>query len=381
MSPPNASWRWYSALAAGLVVLTLWLGARPALAHEVLPTIADFSVTDSRLELVMRLDVEALMAGLDLSAAPTAADPPEMAAYTALQSLPAPQIADRFAEFWPAMAGKILLMVDGARLKPSLRSLAPPGSELPGLARTFVLTVDFALPAEAKVVEIGWAATFGPLVLRQNGVDAPYDGYLEPGVVSPPIALSGGRSASGFETFVQYVPIGFDHIVPKGLDHILFVLGLFLYSPRLRPLFAQISAFTLAHTLTLAAAAANFITVPTAFVEPAIAASIIYVAVENLSGTQNSALRLPLIFAFGLLHGLGFASVLQEFGLPEGRFLPALIGFNLGVEIGQFAVIGAAFFLIGIWFSRHHLYRAFVVIPGSSIIGLVGAVWFVQRMT
>jgi hydrogenase/urease accessory protein HupE len=191
----------------------------------------------------------------------------------------------------------------------------------------------------------------------------------------------GGGAKGPWLTFADYIPIGFEHIVPKGLDHILFVLGLFLFDTRLRQLSLQISAFTAAHTVTLAAAATNVISIPSALVEPAIAISIIYIAVENILAKGASPLRLPVVFLFGLLHGLGFASVLAEFGLPERNFLPALLGFNLGVEIGQLTVVAAAFGLIGLWFNRHRLYRTLVVIPGSAFIGLAGTVWLVQRVT
>ena len=87
-----------------------------------------------------------------------------------------------------------------------------------------------------------------------------------------------------------------------------------------------------------------------------------------------------LIFAFGLLHGLGFASVLGEFGLPVNQFIPALVGFNVGVELGQLTVVAIAFFAVGIWFRKHPRYRQWIAIPASVIIALVGAWWFIERV-
>ena len=127
--------------------------------------------------------------------------------------------------------------------------------------------------------EVGKDALF---VLRQNGVDEPYDGYLEAGALSDPISLGGGDRLSPAQAFLAYIPIGFDHIVPKGLDHILFVLGLFFLSTRLRPLLWQVSAFTVAHTVTLGLGALGYVTLPPAIVEPVIAASIVFVAIENI---------------------------------------------------------------------------------------------------
>lgn len=369
-------------LATLLLTFSLFvmLHPRSALAHEILPTIADFSVSGDRLELIMSLDIEAIMAGMDLSSPTSEPGTGETSAYESLRASTTAATVATFSEFWPAMSTRIDVSADGIALQPSLRSLIPPEDAKPGLARMFRLSMTFDLPPGADAVSIGWNAAFGPLVLRQNGVTDPYDGYIEPGAVSPPILLAGGGASDGWATFLSYIPIGFDHIVPKGLDHILFILGLCLFNVRLRPLLLQVSAFTLAHTVTLAAASAEMISIPSAIVEPAIAASIIYIAVENVLAKGTSPLRLPVVFLFGLLHGLGFASVLAEFGLPNEDFVAALLGFNLGVEFGQLAVVAAAFLTVGAWFNRHRLYRAVVVIPGSTLIGVVGAIWLVERV-
>jgi len=229
-------------------------------------------------------------------------------------------------------------------------------------------------------VQVGWAAPLGTLVLRQQGVEEPYDGYLDAGTISPPIQLEGGGQASPWQAFVAYIPIGFEHIVPLGLDHILFVLGLFFLAARLRPLLWQVTAFTLAHTVTLALGALGYVDVPGAVVEPIIAASIVYVAVENILTDGLSRWRPLVVFGFGLLHGLGFASVLEEFGVPERNFVPALLGFNVGVELGQLAVILAAFLVVGFWFRDKPWYRPVLAIPASGAIGLMGAWWFIERV-
>jgi hypothetical protein len=114
-------------------------------------------------------------------------------------------------------------------------------------------------------------------------------------------------------------------------------------------------------------------------VEPLIAASIAFVAIENVLNDRLSRWRPFVIFGFGLLHGLGFASVLADFGLPEDQFIPALIGFNVGVELGQLAVIAMAFLAVGVWFGAKPWYRARIAIPASVAIGLVGAFWVVER--
>ena len=175
-----------------------------------------------------------------------------------------------------------------------------------------------------------------------------------------------------------YVRLGFEHILPGGLDHILFVLALFLASTRLKPLLIQVSVFTLAHTITLGLAATGWITAPAAVVEPLIAASIAFVAFENLVAKDMTPWRPLLVFGFGLFHGLGFASALLDLGMPDDQFLTALVGFNIGVELGQLTVILAAWVLLHRWFARPW-YRRWVVLPASFLIALAGSWWAIQR--
>jgi hypothetical protein len=182
------------------------------------------------------------------------------------------------------------------------------------------------------------------------------------------------RSTAGL-----YIKLGFEHILPKGLDHILFVLALFLASTRLKPLLIQVSVFTLAHTLTLGLAAAGLVRAPGAIIEPLIAVSIVYVAVENLFARNMTPWRPLVVFGFGLFHGLGFASVLLDLGLPENQFLTALVSFNVGVELGQLTVILATWFLLHGAFARSG-YRSHVVLPASALIALAGTWWAVQRI-
>ena len=177
----------------------------------------------------------------------------------------------------------------------------------------------------------------------------------------------------------EYIYQGFVHIIPQGLDHILFVLALFLLATKTSTLLWQVSAFTLAHTITLALGIFGVINLPSSIVEPLIALSIAYVAVEIIYHQKLTKWRLPIIFAFGLLHGLGFASVLVEFGLPKNEYVSSLISFNVGVEFGQITVILLAL-LTTRWFSKKPWYRQYVVIPVSALISVVAMYWFIERI-
>ncbi|MDJ0940662.1 MAG: HupE/UreJ family protein [Woeseiaceae bacterium] len=201
-----------------------------------------------------------------------------------------------------------------------------------------------------------------------------------------PILDEEGNVRGFWSTATLYVGIGIDHILPAGLDHILFVLALFLTSTRLRPLVIQISAFTVAHTATLGLAAAGVISPPAGIVEPLIAATIAFVAIENVWVKDMPTWRPLVVFAFGLVHGLGFAGFFGELGLPPGQFWSALIGFNVGVEIGQLSVVLLAFVLARGLRSRMQPatreadYRRFVVVPISLAIGAIGAYWTLSRI-
>jgi hydrogenase/urease accessory protein HupE len=179
--------------------------------------------------------------------------------------------------------------------------------------------------------------------------------------------------------FLRFIRIGFAHILPLGFDHVLFVLGLFFFATRLRPLLAQITAFTAAHSLTLGLALLGAIALPPRIVEPLIALSIAVVGLENIFARRMRVSRWLIVFAFGLVHGLGFAGALREFGLPPGSFWSTLLGFNLGVELGQLAVVTAAYAAVG-WFWGRPWYFRKVAVPASVAISFVALFWFFQRI-
>ena len=336
---------WFLRVLSSVVLACLTL-ASPLRAHEVLPSITDMTQDGSTLVFDMRLNIESFLAGIDQAAVADTDAAAQAATYDELHALPPAELDARFRDFWPQMADNITVRTGEAVPPLTLTSVTVPETVDPEVARLSGIQFTAPLPAGADAVQVGWIRPYGSLVIRQMGVDDPYDGFLEAGAMSDPIALSGGNAKGGLATFLSYIPTGFDHIVPLGVDHILFVLGLFFLSTHLRPLIWQVSAFTLAHTITLALAALGYVAVPASIVEPLIALSIAYVAVENIFLRTLSPWRPFIIFGFGLLHGLGFASVLAQFGLPEQNFVPALIGFNIGVEIGQLCVIAVAYLCV-----------------------------------
>jgi hypothetical protein len=185
---------------------------------------------------------------------------------------------------------------------------------------------------------------------------------------------------SGTDAAWVYIKLGYQHILPLGLDHILFILSLFMLSPKLKPLLWQATSFTVAHSITLGLAMYHVITPPAKIVEPLIALSILYVSLENIFSPSLKASRIGIVFLFGLVHGMGFAGALGNLGLPQDAYLLSLVMFNIGVELGQLTIILSAYFLIGKCFGNKSYYRRFVVIPVSAIIAVVSAIWTVQRI-
>ncbi len=183
------------------------------------------------------------------------------------------------------------------------------------------------------------------------------------------------------DTAIVYLLLGYKHILPLGFDHILFILSLFLLSPKLKPVLWQATAFTIAHSVTLGLAMYHIITPPAKIIEPLIALSIMYVALENIFSPRLKTSRIAVVFLFGLVHGLGFASALAEMGLPQNAYLLSLVMFNVGVELGQLTVILLAFFVLAKWFGNKPFYRKTIVIPISVMIAIIAAVWTVQRLT
>lgn len=223
-----------------------------------------------------------------------------------------------------AFLSRVDLRFDGVRATPSLHQDGG----------TIRLTGVLPAGAQTFTWKYGWTFTSYGLTVGPNSV------WLDGGETSAPIAVA-APAPGRWRVAGQYLVLGFTHILPLGWDHMLFILGLFLASSSVRSLLAQATVFTVAHSITLGLAMFNVFRLPPEIVEPAIWISIVYIFFERRAAAKR---RLALVFAFGLLHGMGFASVLTELGLPRAEFVTALAGFNLGVEAAQLAVIGICYF-------------------------------------
>ncbi|MFN0165511.1 MAG: HupE/UreJ family protein [Bryobacteraceae bacterium] len=276
---------------------------------------------------------------------------------------------------------RVNVRFDGAEVRPDVTySVTPAAGRASVPPATIHLTGQ--IPEGARQLSWRYAWTFATYALTVKNGEAAVTEWLEGGQTSRPISVSAppagpeGRLAA----IARYLKLGFTHIVPEGLDHMLFVLGIYLLSRRARDVLWQVSAFTVAHSITLGLSMYGLVSISPGIVEPVIAISIAYVAVENIFLSELKAWRVALVFAFGLLHGLGFAGALKDLALPPSEFLTALVTFNVGVEAGQLAVIAAAFLLFGWQFSHQLWYRRRIVVPVSSMIACLAVYWMVDRL-
>jgi hydrogenase/urease accessory protein HupE len=185
-------------------------------------------------------------------------------------------------------------------------------------------------------------------------------------------------------TMQRYLVTGIEHIF-LGYDHIAFLIAVVLWARRLVPVIKIVTAFTVAHSITLSLAALNIVVIPSRIVEPAIAASIVFVALENFV-SRDIDRRWRVTFAFGLIHGFGFASALQDVGLPSNAVVPALAAFNIGVEIGQIAIVSIVLPVLGVVdrllaVDRAKPVRSTGLVYAVSLgISLLGGYWFLSRV-
>ncbi len=372
--------RFITALATVFMAISFMSGKSQA--HEIRPAIVTLTINaDRQFEVVISTNLEVLIAGVGAKVKNTNSSP-KADQYNNLRALSADELRAKFQAFAPGWRKGIAVTFGAKRARLNLSSLDIPGVGDVELARISKVHLKGVVPRGAQTVAWVYDGKYGSSVLRviRPGQPKPVTAWLKDGAPSAAIPLSGLIEKSTASLLYDYVAIGFVHIVPRGIDHILFVLGLYLLSAQLRPLLTQVTAFTLAHSITLALGVYGVVEISPKIVEPLIALSIVYVAVENVVLARLSPWRPFVIFAFGLLHGLGFAGVLREIGLPRADFVTGLVGFNLGVEFGQLAVITAAFLATGLWFRNREWYHARIVVPGSLAIAAVGLYWSVERL-
>ena len=372
-----------------LMLLLLCLARVPdAVADIVKPALVEISInTSGTYHIEVRASIEALLTGINArykntTEAPTANE------YDRLRVLQADELMEAFEPFRETFAGEIRLSFDDESVPLTVTSVEIPEPGYTKVPRTSVITLEGSIARTVTNVSWYYPERFGDNAVRVRQVDETNEKWhwsdwqwLRDDKPSDPFSLTEVFTRQSITSVIAtYMVAGFEHILPKGTDHILFILGIFLLSTRMRPLLWQVTMFTVAHTITLGLSTAGILDLPDNIVEPLIALSIAYIGFENVFASTLHASRLFIVFGFGLLHGMGFASVLADFGMPDDAFMTALISFNIGVEIGQLAVIALAYLAVGLWFSRKPWYRSLIIIPASLAIAMIGLYWTWDRV-
>ena len=298
-------------------------------------------------------------------------------------SLPAEGLGDAtrdLRELAAAVARHVTIEADGAACSGVPAETRPPSAGRASIE--VVVLYACAAPIRNLSIRDGIDALLG--VDHHTIADIQWPGgarqvIFEKGQRQASIAITGERRAErrAAGQFVFYLGLGVEHII-GGIDHLLFLLALLALATSLWQTVKIVTAFTVAHSITLSLAALGLVDVPSSIVEPLIAASIVWVAVENLVAPAGAGRRWLIAGLFGLVHGLGFASALVELGLSRDALVRALVGFNIGVELGQLAFVAVVMPPL-VWASRPgRLPRLPQIL--SVIVALVGAVWLVERL-
>lgn len=364
--------QWLVGPALCAVVVALLCGATVR-AHEIGTTRVSVLFQEGRTyDVEIVTDAAALVEKLEASAGGSS---PAETRSARLQSL--------LTSFDEKFRNRVKLAFDASDVRPAIAYSVSPGIDAASAA-VATIRLTGQIPPDARHFTWTYAWTFATyaLTVRTAASENAATEWLEGGQTSALFALtSPAPPVDRLGTARRYLTLGFTHIVPNGLDHMLFVLGIYLLSGRARSVLWQVSAFTVAHSITLGLSMYGVVAVSPRIVEPLIALSIAYVAIENIFLSELKAWRVALVFAFGLLHGMGFAGALKELGLPRSEFVTALLTFNVGVEAGQLAVIGAAFMLVGWHCANRAWYRSRIVVPMSTLIGCTAVYWTIQRLS
>lgn len=368
---------------SSLVIFLVLFFSTSIQAHRLRPAVVNgiFDLQAGTYHFEIKANMEAILAEIGPEHQNTN-DSPNAPLYNELRKLEPEEFEKRIRAFESKFIQGVQLLFGDSRSQPSITHVQIPTVGDIEKSRVTTVTLGGSIPKRASSFIWSYSAQYGNNVLKLSvkGKEIVTSAWLKKGERSKNYDLGVfHEEKTVIEIAIEYTMLGFSHIVPLGLDHMLFVLGIFFLNNKIGPVLWQVTSFTLAHSVTLALSTLGILEVPSSIVEPLIAVSIAWVGIENVFTTKLSIWRVAVVFAFGLLHGLGFAGVLGEIGLPADEFITALITFNVGVEFGQLSVILVAFLAVTVWFGKKPWYRARIVIPASLSIAVVGIYWAVER--
>lgn len=354
-------------------------------ADVVKPALVEISIFENKtVEIEINLSLEAAMTGIGTQYKNTT-DAPTSAQYDELRSLEPNVLREHFQDFEAEFLNSFWLGVNG-----QMQTLILTDAKLDIVGykkrpRKTILTYQAQLSEWPKTLSWQYDKVYGDSALRwqvykKDEYNWSQWQWLRNGKPSGVIDINNPEPLNTAQRFYQFIGIGFDHVIPLGWDHILFIVGMALSSLLWRKLLLLVTTFTLAHTLTLGLAMYGVVEVSARIVEPLIAFSIAYVAIENLMTHQSIIRKSVIVFLFGLIHGLGFATMLKEFEMAPDSFLTTLIAFNIGVELAQMVIVLGVVSILLILRRLKLNYRQLAIVPISVLIALIGFWWGVERL-
>jgi hydrogenase/urease accessory protein HupE len=353
--------------------------------HEIKPSIADFDYDQSYLNFEVRLNAELILSNIDASNISNTNSSPLTEIYDRYRLLNKKDLENSILESWKDISSNIDIKINNKLKEIDLIKIDTQDVKSFEISRDTLISFRVLLNEESENFTFKWIKNYGAIILRENNdlklEDELVTEYLQSGTETDPIFFKENNFRSMFTSFTKFFILGIQHIIPKGLDHILFIFGLFLFSSSLNKLIKQITIFTIAHSITLIFVSLSLIKINPQIVEPIIALSIVYVGLENIFKNYiKEYMRYVVILFFGLLHGLGFALVLSDIGFRSSKLFINLISFNIGIEVAQISIILFLYLLIAIKFANNKYYRITFQIPSSILIASIGLYWFIERI-
>lgn len=352
-------------------------------AHEIKPAIVEFNKVKNQINIVLKFNAEAFLANIDASDYKDTINFSNSIKYSELRLLPGEILKEKVFESRDQIINSIFIKTSKKQLNLKL-------VEINVLEEKNIEKVRFTkvyLKTENKFIEtpitFSTKKIFGPLIFKNfsnidKDTDKPQSQWLKPGNQTSKLgSLQVKNNTTNFS--ILGIWNGILQIILYGFDHILFILGLFFFSHKLKPLLIQVTTFTIAHSITLIFGGLGYITISPLIIEVIIAASIIWIGFENLFRKKMKVSRLGVIFTFGLIHGLGFASMFKPKGLEGTDYYLNLLSFNIGIELGLLITLLPLIILIPL-FNRLSWYRILIAMPASIIIALFGVEMFIDRI-
>ena len=356
-----------------------------SISHEIKPSIADFTYDENYLNIKIRLNAELILSNIDASKISNTNSSSLSDIYDKLRILDKIELEELFKSSWQEISTNIDIKINNETKKINLINIEVKDIKNFEISRDTHIYLQVLLNNNSEYFTFSWIKKYGPIILRENSnhklEDELFTEYLQSGIESDQFSFNEKNFKNRLNSFIKFFVLGVQHIIPKGLDHILFIFGLFLFSSSLKKLITQITIFTIAHSITLIFVSLSLMKINPQIVEPIIALSIVYVGIENIfKNYVKEYLRYVVILFFGLLHGLGFALVLSDIGYRSTDLFINLISFNIGIEVAQISIVLVLYLLVASNFAKNKNYRMFFQVPSSILISSIGLYWFFERI-